>query len=235
MPDQILAISHYSHQPGASRMDPGVARRFASNSGTAEEIISLQPDIVLASTFLPPATRTALERAGLRIETFDIPKTIDESAAQIERIATMAGHPHFAEDIVEALHSPPVFTLNPDTLYKVPGPDPSVLLWQAGQIVAGQETLIAQLLKEQGFTSHSEALGLGQGDYVTLEQVLSNPPDLLLVAGDSAGQQHPALGHLSHTRVGNFDPSLFYCGGPSIGDARGELFLWRLEFYQEAP
>ena len=101
----------------------------------------------------------------------------------------------FLRQLAEALLRPDVSLRARELRVADPSPDPSVLLWQAGQIVAGQETLIAQLLLEAGFESHAQDQGLGQADYVTLEQVLSDPPDLLLVAGDSAGQQHPALAH----------------------------------------
>ncbi len=42
-----------------------MARRFRSTAGTAEEVIALAPDLVVASAFTPPATRAAFERAGL--------------------------------------------------------------------------------------------------------------------------------------------------------------------------
>ena len=233
--NQILAISHYSHQPGGSRMDGDMALSFASNGGTAEEIIALQPDIVLASIFLPPATKSALERAGLRIETFDSPQSLQESAQQIDRINQLVANP--VATVESALLRLDVLGANDRPFELSSGGSsatPSVLLWQAGQIVAGQETLIAQLIKEAGFSSYSEALGLGQADYVTLEQVISDPPDLLLVAGDSRGQQHHALAKLEGTRVHFFDPSLFYCGGPSVIAARAELRALRASF-EKAP
>ena len=177
----------------------------------------------------------ALERAGLRIESFDSPRTLEQSAAQIERITGLVDTDQRAKDVSAAMLRPPTDTRTPDPIEAESGRDPSVLLWQAGQIVAGQETLIAELIKEAGFTSHSEALGLGQADYVTLEQVLSDPPDLLLVAGDSLGQRHRALAHLEGTRVHAFDPSLFYCGGPSVAAARAELRKLRADFSSSAP
>ncbi|MEO0591391.1 MAG: ABC transporter substrate-binding protein [Pseudomonadota bacterium] len=234
--EQILAISHYSHQPGGSSLSPKKAARFVSTGGTAEEIVALQPDIVLASVFLPPATKAALERAGLRIETFGSPTTLEESAEQIDRLSDLVDHP-VASAEANRLKRDVLGDSDPSirASERRSSAAPSVLLWQAGQIVAGQETLIAQLIKEAGFASHSEALGLGHADFVTLEQVLSDPPDLLLVAGDSLGQQHPALAQLEGTRVHAFDPSLFYCAGPSIGDARAELRALRksLEGAQE--
>ena len=222
--EQILALSHYSQQPGGSAIDPAVARLFPFTGGTAEEIIALQPDIVLASIFLPPATQSALQRAGLRVEFFDSPTNVTSSIHQVERMAQLVGKPEAAKPLVQAMKQP---LLPPE---KAGRDNPSVLLWQAGQIVAGQETLIAQLLKQEGFASYSAALGMKQADYVTLEQVLAAPPDLLLVAGDSAGQRHPSLQHLQSMQVYNFDPRLFYCGGPSIPRARSELHRLRMIF-----
>ncbi|HSF11877.1 MAG TPA: ABC transporter substrate-binding protein, partial [Erythrobacter sp.] len=66
-PDQVLALSHYSRDPGSSSIPQSVAARYGVTGGTAEEVIALQPDLVLASTFLPQPTRSALERAGLRV------------------------------------------------------------------------------------------------------------------------------------------------------------------------
>ena len=46
-PAQILAISHYSHDPRASSMPLDQARRFRSTGGTVEEVIALKPDVVV--------------------------------------------------------------------------------------------------------------------------------------------------------------------------------------------
>lgn len=234
-PAQILALSPYSREPGATRMDPEIAARFAFTGGTAEEIIALDPDIVLASAFLAPATRSALERAGLRVETFGSPRSVNESLEQVERIARLSGHDASARTLEASLFHPPASPSTGGRGARASGPDPSVLLWQAGQIVAGGETLIAELLKEAGFASHAEALGLAPADHVALERIISDPPDLLLVAGDSAGQRHPALGKLAKTQVRAFDPALFYCGGPSIAQARFRLAELRRDYERQAP
>ncbi len=232
--DRILALSHYSRDPSSSSLDVQEARWFATTGGTAEEIIALSPDIVLASTFLPPATRSALERAGLRVETFASPASVEESAAQIERLGALAGKEFEAAGLARSIQRPlwpPFYDLpDPPLEGSKPGPDPSLLLWQPGQIVAGQNTLIAQLIQEEGFASHAGERGLDQADHVTLEQVMSDPPDVLLVAGDSAGQRHPALEKLGDMRVHAFDPGLFFCGGPSVNEAREELSELRMSF-----
>ena len=213
-PEQVLALSHYSRDPGSSSIPAAVAARYRVTGGTAEEVIALRPDLVLASSFLPQPTRRALERAGLRVETFGSPTTIAESIGQVRDVADLAERESAGAALAARLARPPAAA----------GPPVSALLWQPGEIVAGEATLIAELLREAGFTSHAAARGLGQADAVTLEQVLADPPQVLLVAGDSIGQRHPLLAEgVPALRIAAFDPSLIYCGGPTIPKARARL------------
>jgi iron complex transport system substrate-binding protein len=213
-PEQVLALSHYSRDPGSSSIPPHIAARYGVTGGTAEEVIALQPDLVLASTFLPQPTRAALERAGLKVETFGSPVTVAESAAQVRAVAQLAGRAGQGE------------ALAADTAAAPANPPPPIdaLLWQPGEIVAGETTLIAELMRQEGFASHAAARGLQQADLVTLERVLSDPPQVLLVAGDAPGQRHPLLdGAFKQMQIADFDPSLIYCGGPTIPKARARL------------
>jgi iron complex transport system substrate-binding protein len=178
-------------------------------------VIARRPDVVLASIFMPQPTRNALERAGLRVVTFGAPATIAESAEQVRAVATLAGHGAAGEALAARIAAPPPLPA---------GPPLSALLWQPGEIVAGEATLVAELLREAGFASHAAARGLGQADRVSLEGLLADPPRVLLVAGDAPGQRHPLLaGQLKATHIAAFDPSLIYCGGPTIPRARARL------------
>ena len=78
-------------------------------------------------------------------------------------------------------------------------------------------------------------MGLGQADHIALEAIVADPPDLLLVAGDSNGQTHPLLFELERTRVARFEPKLFYCGGPSMPKAWKRLEAIRLDFVLNPP
>ena len=89
--NRIAAISHYSVQADASSMSLSVARRFATTAGTAEEVIGLHPDLVVTSSFTPPATLAAYQRAGLKVLTLDSPTTIAASEAQIRTLAAALG------------------------------------------------------------------------------------------------------------------------------------------------
>jgi len=97
---RIAAISHYSVQAEASSMPLSVARRFATTTGTAEEVIGLHPDLVVTSSFTPPATLAAYQRAGLKMLTLDSPTTIAASEAQIRTLAAALGAAERGEAMV---------------------------------------------------------------------------------------------------------------------------------------
>jgi len=81
-PAQVLALSHYSHDPRATSMPLAQARRFRATGGTVEEVLALDPDVVVAGSFLPPATAQAFARLGVRVETFGIVSDLGENAAR---------------------------------------------------------------------------------------------------------------------------------------------------------
>ncbi|MCT2559101.1 ABC transporter substrate-binding protein [Tsuneonella sp. YG55] len=214
-PAQILAISHYSHDPRATSMPLAEARRFRATGGTVEEVLALDPDLVVGSSFMPPATRASLARLGLRVETVGIASTVAASEAQVRRLAKLAGHPERGEALVRRIEAA-LAAAHSDRA--VPA-----ILWQPDGIVPGNGALVSELMARTGFVNASAARGMAQADYLSLERLLADPPAALLVAGSERGQHHPALGALPRMQRAAFDPSLLYCGGPTIIGAAGRL------------
>ncbi|MGB3753039.1 MAG: ABC transporter substrate-binding protein [Parerythrobacter sp.] len=214
-PEQVLALSHYSRNPAGSSIPQAEARRYGVTGGTVEEVLALDPDVVVAGSFLPPATRAAFADLDIRIETFAIARTVADSTAQVRRLGAIAGRDAEAVRIADRIEAAAL----PD----LAGKRPNAVLWQPGGIVPGEGELIDDLLARAGFTNHSAARGLDQASYLSLERVVADPPDVLLVAGDARAQRHPALRAAPVMRVERFDPSLLYCGGPTIIDAMARL------------
>lgn len=208
-PAQLRAISHYSHDPRSSSMPLAEALRWPVTGGTVEEVLALDPDIVVAGTFLPPATIAALERLGIRVELVGIAASVEESKVQIRRLAALAGHPERGQ--VLSAHIDAAMMRSRHTGAKIP-----TLLWQQGGIVPGAEALIVQLMDHAGLASHSAARGLGQGAYLPLEQVLADPPALILATGEERMLRHRVLQAIPNIRHETLDPSMLFCGGPTI-------------------
>ena len=215
-PSQILAISHYSHDPASSSMDLATARRFAVTGGTVEEVLALRPDVVVSGNFMSPATVGAMNRLGLRLEQLPIAPTIAASEAQVRTLARLAGHPERGEALIARIEAALATAAPPPGSAAIPA-----VVWQSGGIVPGGDTLIAELLRRTGFTSFSAARGMKQADVLPLEAMLADPPVVILTAGEPRANEdrllaHPALAALKDTRRERFDPSLLWCGGPTI-------------------
>lgn len=213
-PGQLLAISHYSKDPHASSMEADDARRYRATGGTVEEVLALDPDVVVASSFIAPATRAALTDLGIRVETVGSVASVEDSMAQVRQLAALTGN----ADAGEALVSRIAKSAAPSKAAPV-----DTVLWQSGGIVPGEAALITDLMARAGLANGARTRGLAQADFLPLENVLADPPELLLVAGSERSQHHPALAALSQTRVARLDPNLIYCGGPTIPRAMARL------------
>ncbi len=219
-PGQLLAISHYSHDPAATSMPLDQALAYPATGGTVEEVLALDPDVVVAGTFLPPATRSAFERLGIRVETVGIALTVEESLAQVRMLAGLARQEASGEMLAARI-------VAAWDAAEWRGQQVTTLLWQQGGIVPGPDSLVAQMLAHSGFTLQSATRGLGQGAYLPLEEVLADPPKLLLASSDERALAHPALEQVPGMRREVFDPALLYCGGPSIVAALDRLARMR--------
>ncbi len=220
-PAQIRALSAYSRNPNSSSMDVSVARRFASTTGTVEEIAAHRPALVISGNFTPPATRQALARLNIRLVEFPIASTVEESIDQVRSIAKLAGHPGRGETLVREIEAA-LSAARPTDKRSI-----QALVWQSGGIVPGDQTLIADLLRQTGFSNAAAARGLKQADFLPLERILADPPAVILAAGDKSGEDrmlaHPALSALEGTQRATFESRLLWCGGPTIVDAAQRL------------
>ena len=215
-PGQILAISAWSHDPASSSMDLAQARRFRATNGTVEEVLALRPDLIVGGTFTPPATRSAYARLGLRLEEVGIAATVEDSLAQVRHLAALAGHPERGEALVARIMQALAKSAPPQGARPV-----QTVLWEPGGIVPGDNTLVADVMRRAGLANFTAGRGMRQADYLPLERLLADPPELVLTAGNPRAEEnrllgHPALARLKQTRREAVDPSLLYCGGPTI-------------------
>lgn len=223
---QIVALSHYARDPQQSSI-AAIARTYPMTYESAEEVIALLPDVVLTAAHSSPATRAALKRLGIRTELFKVPNSWVENQAQIRRIAEAAGHPERGEALIDRVEA---------AMAKAapkPGARPvTALVFQPNGFAAGHGTLVDEMMRRAGFVNVAERYGLKKWGNVSLENLLADPPEVLL-AGQAAPNastfaerilNHPALASISArmTRA-VFPERLLYCGGPGLMDTAAVL------------
>jgi len=223
---QVAALSHYARDPQASSIAE-VAKRYPQTFESAEEVMMLRPDLVLASRHSAPATREALTRLGVVYEPFSVPNTVKASLAQITRIAALVGHPDRGAALIARIDAALAAGVKP------PGAKPvTVLVFQPRGFAAGDGTLMNEMLTRAGFVNVAPRYGIRQWGDVSLERLIADPPQLLLSGETAPGAptwaerivNHPALAAIAgrlHRAV--LPERLLYCGGPSLIETAGIL------------
>ena len=219
-PERIAAISHYSHDPGATSLPLEVARRFPATAGTAEEVIALAPDLVVASSFTPAATRDAFKRAGLETLYLDSPTTIAASQAQVAELARAVGEPARGAALNRRIDDAVAGA-------RYSGPAIPALLYISGDLATGGGTLLDEMMGRAGLRDAAADYGLAMTGTLPVETILAQPPTLILTP--DAGGRTAAIRRRLLARTGArvrevaFPRALINCGGPTIPAALARL------------
>ncbi len=214
---RIAAISHYSQDPSATSIPLDVAGQFRATAGTAEEVIALHPDLVIASTYTPPATQAAYAQAGLKTLLLGIPDSIAESKAQVTQIANAVGAPIGGARINADIDRAVARWSREDR------PSPSALLYISGDLATGGSTLLNEMMTRVGFRNAAATYGLTHTGTVSAETIVTRPPTIVIAPGRAS--RGTALRHrlLPTTPQAVFPRVLINCGGPTIPRALERL------------
>lgn len=224
-PSRIAAISHYSQRADSTSIPLDVARRFRGNNGTAEEVIGMRPDLVIASSFTPPSTREAFARARLRVLYLDIPPSIADSKAQVTELAETVGAPAKGAALNARIDAAVAAA-------RWRGPKAPALLWIGGNLVTGGKTLLDDLMTSAGFSNQAAHYGLTHTGHLPMERVIAEPPKVML-APDEPGHDSDSRAASLRARAiaetglpvtqAQFSRTLVNCGGPVIPAALARL------------
>lgn len=218
-PQQIGALSHYARQRQSSTI-ADVAERLPFTYESAEEIIEIAPDLVLASKHSGRATRQALEHFGIPVETFSTPNSVADSIEMVRRVAKLVGQVDRGEKLIAKIDAA-ILNAGPDRSR----PPIKAIVFQPRGLVAGKGTLVDEMLSRSGFENVAARYGVEKWGNVPLELLVSDPPEILLSPQPSESSltraervvSHPALASIAHLmKRAVFPEACLYCGGPVL-------------------
>jgi len=231
---QIAALSHYARERHSSTI-ADVARTLPLTYESAEEIIGLSPDLVLASQHSAVATRNALSRLRIEVATFGVPNTIADSLAQIGEVARLVGRPERGAALIARIQRG-IAVAAPAS-----GQRPiRALVFQARGLAAGEGTLVNEMMQRTGFENVAARYGINFWGNVLLERLIADPPDLLLTGAPQPGAttwserltSHPALASVApRMKRAVFPEACLYCGGPVLLQTTAALVQARADFW----
>jgi iron complex transport system substrate-binding protein len=189
-----------------------------ANSGRGEGVLLSNADLVLAGPFESRLRRDLLARQGFEIFLVNVWTRIDDGREQIRRLSRRLG----AEAAGEALIADIDAALARSRAI-APAPRTVLVLHRRGY-TPGDTTILDELLRHVGLVPYSDRLGLPHGGMVSLERLVADPPDYLLVSeSDGTGTDqgtallwHPALlAAVPPERRLHVPARLTICGGPA--------------------
>lgn len=191
--------------------------------GQAEEVLTVQPDLVLAGMFTARPTVALLQARGIKVLEVGLANDFAAIRAQIRSVAAALGQAEKGEAVIAGMDATLAAARPPSGQTR-----PRALTLAPGAFTAGAGTLTDAAMQAAGLDNYAASKGLNGYGYLSLEQIAADPPDLLLIDGGDGktpslnGQLlvHPALAHAIPAERRLIIPGwMWTCGGPFTADA----------------
>jgi ABC-type Fe3+-hydroxamate transport system substrate-binding protein len=161
-----------------------------------EKVLSLKPDLVIATGITDPETIELIRKAGIKTEIFQTPRNFSEVCSQFRRLASLCGSEKLADSIIKESQK----TLDDIKAY-YKGKTPRKVFFQIGAnplFAAIENTFMDDYITLAGGTNI--AAGLKKGT-VNREWVLMKNPDVIIIvnmglAGDDEMKIWQSYPHL---------------------------------------
>jgi iron complex transport system substrate-binding protein len=228
--EQIAAISRTSLNPEYSPLFR-TAETLPTHGGRLEEILMLEPDLVISGAYVRASTNSFLNELGIPVVRMGVRNSLEIVSQNIELIAKAVGQ----EDRGVALLAEYLGRLK-ITARPASDASPLAAVYRPGGDSPGQGTVVESIMAHVGLRNLASELGVRYDSSLPVELLILNRPDYLII--DSRSPERPSLGQsiLDHPGIAKTSSltgkitvplSLWLCAGPeSIGAA--ELLISRL-------
>lgn len=204
-----------------------LAEGMARNHGNAEEVLSLDPDLVLAGRYTARDTVNLLRRLGYPVLELDIAESLDDARAQIRTAAAAMGVASAGEAMIGDL----------DVRLAAGGAGgdgarPLAVVYGPNGYTLGPRSLSGALVALAGFDNLAARAGIPRVGPLPMEQLLLARPDLLILESESSHAPALATGMLAHPALAGLRERiavveiprpLWSCPGPWLADALDRL------------
>jgi iron complex transport system substrate-binding protein len=220
-PERIASVTWLSHDARNSN-NPELARRFAKNYGLAEEIVPLDPDLVLAGAFSTRVAVALLKRTNIPLAELGIPRSFADIRRQIADVARLVGEQEEGERLIGLMDARLAAIAPPS------GARPRAIVLNPNGATVGRGTLVGEIMTLAGLDNVAAELGIESYGTVPLEHVVLNAVDILIVSTSRDGPpalateilRHPVLARLAdRVRIISVPSRLWNCSGPAAVEA----------------
>ncbi|WP_244464779.1 ABC transporter substrate-binding protein [Martelella endophytica] len=220
-PGQLVSVSNLAADPVVSAMAEE-ARGYRLNSGLAEEVFLMKPDLVLAGSYTTRDTVNLLQRLGIAVAEFAPETGLADVRDNLERMGALLGQEARAEQIVADMDA------RLAALAAKPASNKTAALYFSNGYTSGADTLAGDIVAKAGLENIGPGAGVDGLGRLPLERLIMAAPDVII--GGDGGYEAPALAdavfaHPAFVRAAaaaDYVPlasSYTICGGPFNVDA----------------
>jgi iron complex transport system substrate-binding protein len=229
--ERLVSISYLTADPMWSSIADQV-KNLPLNHGLAEEIIPLQPDIVLAGEFDNPDAVSLLQRLGVSVERLPLPRVLEDLSKQVLQVGALVGMQPQAE-IMAARITQQLQNLAAVKHQSVIQQQPQRLTaywYSSNGVVIGEGTLEHELMQLAGLRNLAAEQGIYGFSPLDLELLLVSKPQILIIEESKADAfslakeyvAHPALANANFTII-RLPAGLSGCAASVVGDVTDAL------------
>jgi len=223
--NQITALSNFARDPAVSYYAKEAAD-YPVSSGKVEDVLMLQPDLIIAGYARRTLAMAELRKRGIPIIEVKSAESYETIVEQTRLIAAAVGHPERGEDIVAQMDTELA------AVHKPEGTHLEAAYYQRRGFLTGTDTLVDEIIRRAGLVNVAARLGRSSVSRVPLEMLLQAHPDYLIVESEvdphadngSAMLFHPALEKaIPSMRRLALPQAVSVCGGPFFPSAVAQL------------
>ncbi|HJS12160.1 ABC transporter substrate-binding protein [Sphingopyxis sp.] len=213
---QISGLTHNATDPEMSG-EAAKARGLPLLSNSAEQILAIEPDLIVGMPASRSAALTALPQRTYPLLDLATANTLDEIYTSIRQTAVAVGHPERGTALIARMQA---------ELAGLPKPGKGrvAAYYQRRGYMTGTGTLIDELMTRVGLVNLAGKLGKPPLSQLSLEEMVAAEPDYLIVesATDTVTDQgsemlhHPALKDIPRISV---PQAWTVCGSPAYTEA----------------
>jgi iron complex transport system substrate-binding protein len=178
--EKVVGVSQYADfLAGADTLTniSGAGQQFVN----IEEVVGLNPDLVLAPNTIPNATVETLRNAGVTVFKLDFAGSFDDIYSKTNQTGRLVGACEGAERIVSAIQT------RVETIRQVVGNEsaPDALYLQTGNFVPGNGTFIGDVLTTAGAANLAASAGIQGYQAISAEVVANRSPEWIITSNRS--------------------------------------------------
>jgi iron complex transport system substrate-binding protein len=194
-PERIASLTYLSWERDATAPEfLPILRRVPQNHGLAEEVLMLNPDLVVGGSFSARFSNSLMQRLGKHVVLFDSEASFEDWYANIRKMGDAVGEPQRAEAMIAGFKA----RLAAMQAEIPPGEPPIYASLTVNNWMPGKDTLYTAVVNAGGFRTAGETLGYSGYRAIPLEQLIQMDIALISTGRDRNAPPSLARSSLQH-------------------------------------